>query len=247
MSELVNVDIDEHIAIVTLDKPPLNLVTPQLLEELIAEFNSISANEQVRTVILTGAGEHAFCAGGDRRVAAANTANNIEAGVKLGRAAFEAIHDCAVPVIGAINGYAIGSGVGFAASCDILIASERATFQLPEIDFGMWGCIRYLSRLVPESKTRLMAYTGQKLSVLDMQRFGAIESVVPHEELMPTATRLAREIAKKSVFAVRLYKKGLNRTEHLGVKESLSVEMECILRLLNEKNAQEARRAFLDK
>jgi enoyl-CoA hydratase len=134
---------------------------------------------------------------------------------------YDAIRNCAAPVIGAINGPAIGGGTALAASCDILIVSERAIFALPEVNTGMWPQFKYLARLVPELKMRRMVYTGQRLSAQEMERFGCIECVVAHEELMPTALQLAKEIAGKNSSTVRLYKKAINNAENLGVEESL--------------------------
>jgi len=247
MPELVNVKVEEHIAIVTLNNPPLNLLGPKILNEMIVEFNRLSADEQVRVIILTGAGDRAFCGGGDRRITAVVTPQTLEAGFLLGRTMYDTIRDCAVPVIGAINGPAIGGGTALAASCDILIASERAVFALPEVNVGMWPQFRYLARLVPELKMRRMVYTGQRLTAQEMQRFGSIECVVAHEELMPTAMRLAREIAEKNSFIVRLYKKALNSVENLGVKESLPVELNYIRQLVELHDAQNIRQSFQDK
>jgi enoyl-CoA hydratase len=247
MPELLNIKVEEHIAIVTLNNPPVNVLGPQLLNGMITEFNRLSADEQVRVIILTGAGERAFCAGGDRRISATATPQALEYAFKLGRTVYDTIRNCAVPVIGAINGPAIGGGTALAASCDILIASERAVFALPEVNVGMWPQFRYLARLVPELKMRRMVYTGQRLTAHEMQRFGSIECVVAHEALMPTAMQLAREIAEKNSFIVRLYKKAINSAENLGVKESLPVELEYIRQLVELHDARKIRQSFQDK
>jgi len=226
MPELLNVKVEGHIAVVTLDHPPLNLMTPRHLEKIISEFNRLGADEQVSVVVFTGAGERAFCAGGDHRMFVARTSQEKEARQQFWWAAESAIRDCAVPVIGAINGYAGGGGVLFAASCDILIASERAVFDIPEINAGVLAPFWSLRRLLPELKMRSMTYTAQRLTAHEMQSFGSIEKVVAPEELMPTAMQLARRIAEKDSHTLRIHKEIFNRTEYLGIPESHALVMD---------------------
>ena len=247
MPELLRVNTENHITVVTLDYPPLNLLGPQLLNELITEFNRLSDDEQVRVIILTGAGERAFCGGGDRRLTATAAPPKLEDGFKLGRTVYDSIRECNVPVIAAVNGPAIGGGLALVASCDIVIASERAVFALPEVNVGMWPQFRYLARLVPELKMRRMVYTGQRLTAQEMQRFGSIERVVNDEELLPTAMQVAREIAEKNSYIVRLFKKAINSAENMGVKESLQVELEYIHKLVDLHDADKIRKSYHDK
>jgi len=247
MAEFIKAETIEHVAVVTLDNGPLNLIVPQVFEEIIDVFGRLGADEDVAVVVFTGAGDRAFSAGGDMRVAVERTQAAQEASGRLSGAGFDAIYGCAVPVIGAVNGYALGGGLGLAASCDILIASERAVFGLPEIDVGMLGCFRHLSRLVPELKARRMAYTGQRLTAHEVERYGGIEKVVPHEDLMPTTMQLAREIAKKSGTALRLYKEALNRTELPDMGEAYRTQMEYTVKLAGYSDYKETKRAFLDK
>jgi enoyl-CoA hydratase len=247
MPELIRVNIEDHIAVITLDNPPLNLLGPQILNELMTEFNRLSSDEQVRVVILTGAGERAFCGGGDRRLTSTAAPPNLEEGFKLGRRVYDAIRDCNVPVIAAVNGPAIGGGLALVASCDIVIASERAVFALPEVNAGMWPQFRYLARLVPELKMRRMVYSGQRLTAQEMHRFGSIERVVNNEELLPTAVQVAKEIAEKNSDIVRLFKKAINSAENMGVKESLQVELEYIHKLVDLHDADKIRKSYQDK
>ena len=226
MPELLNVKVEGHIAIVTLDNPPLNLMTPQHLREIIAEFGRFGSDEQVSVVVFTGAGERAFCAGGDRHMFVATTPQEKNARQQFWWDVESAIRDCGVPVIGAINGYAGGGGVLFAASCDILVASERAIFDIPEINAGVLAPFWSLRRLLPEMKVRSMAYTAQKLTAHEMYRFGCIEKVVAPEDLMPTAMQFARRIAEKDSYTLRVHKEILNRTEYMGIVESHSLVMD---------------------
>ena len=247
MPELIRVNAEDHIAVVTLDNPPLNLLGPQLLNELITEFDRLGADEQVRVVILTGAGERAFCGGGDRRLTTTAAPPKLENGFILGRTVYDAIRECNVPVVAAVNGPAIGGGLALVASCDIVIASERAVFALPEVNVGMWPQFRYLARLVPELKMRRMIYTGQRLTAQEMHRFGSIERVVNHDELLPTAMQVAREIAEKNNNIVRLFKKATNSAENMDVKSSLKVELEYIHKLAELHDAKKIRQSYQDK
>jgi enoyl-CoA hydratase len=242
MAELLNVKVEGHIAIITLDHPPLNLMTPKHLEEMISEFNRLGADEQISVVVLTGAGERAFCAGGDRRMFVAKTPQEKEARQKFWWDVESAIRDCAAPVIGAINGYAGGGGVLFAASCDILVVSERAVFDIPEINAGVLAPFWSLRRLLPELKVRSMAYTAQRLTAHEMQSFGCIEKVVAHEELMPTAMQLARRIAEKDSYTLRIHKEIFNKTEHLGMKESHALVMDYCRKLPGIQHHSEPQR-----
>lgn len=247
MSEMLKVKVEGHIAIVTLDNPPLNVITRTLVHEIVTQFDHLSNDSEVRVVVLTGAGERAFSAGGDVKSTVTVTRENMGDLVKTGRAAFTAIRECSVPVIGAINGYALGGGLAIAASCDILVASERAIFGLPEIQTGTWPMFKYLRRLVPEHRMRRMLFTGQRISAKELQSYGSLECVVPHEQLMPTALQLAQEIAEKSSFIIRLYKEAFNKTEFLGIKESLPVELECVCRLIEHPDSKNLRQSFHGK
>lgn len=135
------------------------------------------------------------------------------------RDCFWALSDCPLPVIGAINGAAVGAGLALVACCDIIIASENARFALPEINAGVLGGGRHLQRMVGPYKTRKMFYTGEFVSAEEFYRLGALESVVPPARLLDEARALAEVIATKSPIGLRLAKESLNRVEDLPLKE----------------------------
>ncbi len=247
MPDLLKCNIQDNIAIITLDNPPLNLLGPQILNELLTEFNRLSNDEQIKVIILTAAGERAFCGGGDRRLTSTAAPPNLEEGFLLGRRVYDAIRECSIPVIAAVNGPAIGGGLALVASCDIVIASEHAIFALPEVNVGMWPQFRYLARLVPELKMRRMIFSAQRLTAQEMQRYGSIEQVVPDNELMQTAMQIAKEITEKNSHIVRLYKKAINSAESMDVKSSLKVELEYIRELVNLHDADKIRKSYHEK
>jgi enoyl-CoA hydratase len=249
MDRSVLCDVQDGIATVTLNRPPVNAIDLATVDELRETFVRLSADEAIRVVILTGAGSRAFCAGNDLRDANSPAASGRRPSLDRGRQArelFWAIRDCAVPVIGAINGAALGSGLAMASMCDVLIASETASFGLPEINVGLLGGGTHMKRLVGVYKMRLAYFTGRRLPAEELYRLGAVEKVVPPEELMGEALALAREIAGKSPIAVRLAKESLNRAEDLELKEAYRTEQDYTLRLMQFEDSREAAQAFLE-
>jgi len=160
---------------------------------------------------------------------------------------FAAIYDCPVPVISAVHGFCLGGGIGIAGASDLVIASEDATFGLPEIDRGALGAATHLMRMVGMQKTRRMLYTAESIDAREMYRLGAVESVVPREQLRDEALALARNIASKSPKAMRLAKWSLNGIELLDVKQSYRFEQGFTLELYTSPDSQEARDAFVEK
>ncbi|HWO94344.1 MAG TPA: enoyl-CoA hydratase-related protein, partial [Dehalococcoidia bacterium] len=198
--EFLRVDrAPDGIVTVTFDRPPVNAMSQQAMLEITACFRSFADEKETRVVILTAAGERAFMAGvdlADRPQAPPPPSRMLDSGT-VARECFWAVYDCAAPVIGAINGPALGAGLAVASMCDVIIASERAKFALPEIDVGLLGGGTHLFRLVgSQYQLRRMMYTGIRVDAKDMARFGCIEAVVPPDELLPTARALAQDIAK---------------------------------------------------
>lgn len=246
----------DRIALVTLDRPPVNALDTATLKELTEAFGSFGRDRRTSVAVITGGGSRAFCAGIDlrepqtRRGGAgsdvANPADQLDAGRPV-RDMFWSIFDCAVPVIGAVNGPAIGAGLGIAAVCDVLIAAEGATFAVTEIDVGRLGAYRHLVRMVGPFVARRMFFTGQAVPPEELHRLGAVEAVVPAEDLVPTALELAGRIAAKSPVALRLAKEAMNRVEFLALKEAYQLEQDYTTRLRGYEDAAEASEAFMEK
>lgn len=168
-TEFVKCDVRDHVALVTMDRPPVNAVNTQVHEEIMRVFDTLSDREDVRVAILTGAGK-VFCAGADikARVEREPQAGDFWQHSRRAREAFHSILECRVPVIAAINGPALGAGLAIVASCDLLLASEQAVLALPEINVGLLGGGRHAMRLFPHSKARRLMFTGQRLSGADL-------------------------------------------------------------------------------
>src|SRR5215470_17821712 len=209
-AEIIKTDISDYIATVTIDRPPVNAMNRQMFDEIQAAFDALNNRSDVRVAVFTGAGK-CFCAGADMKARSASLdgqqaprPGGMWAHSRAAREAFNAILECSVPVIGAINGPALGGGLALVASCDMLIASENAVIGLPEIDVGLLGGGRHCQRLFGVYKARKMMYTGERMGAAELYRLGVVEKVVTPDKLMNEAAALARNIAEKSPLAIRL-------------------------------------------
>ncbi len=247
-TEVIKCEVADHIALVTMDRPPVNAVNAQFHEELMRVFDALSDREDVRAAILTGAGKM-FCAGADikARLEREPQPGDFWQHSRRAREAFHSILECRVPVIAAINGPALGAGLGLLASCDLLVASENAVVGLPEINVGLLGGGRHAMRLFPHSKARRMMFTGQRLSGADLYRLGAVEECVPPDQLMGAARALAAEIASKSPIAIRLAKHAMNTIEFMSLRDGYRFEQNMTGELSKTEDSREAMRAFVEK
>jgi enoyl-CoA hydratase len=152
-----------------------------------------------------------------------------------------------VPVVAAAHGFVLGGGIGIVGSCDVVFASDDATFGLPEIDRGALGAASHLLRMFPIQKVRRMLYSGEPITAAEAYRLGALEAVVPRKDLLPTARALAAKIAAKSPRAVRLAKQSLDGIEPFDLKKSYRFEQGFTLELYTSPDSQEARTAFVEK
>ncbi|MCY3967786.1 MAG: enoyl-CoA hydratase-related protein [bacterium] len=245
----IQVETHDHIAVVTLNRPPLNTVTDATYVQIRDVFTALGDDRDVRVAIFTGAGDRAFCAGID--LSSPNPTPRSERHPReltdaghIVRASMWAIVDCAVPVIGAINGYALGIGLAYAACCDMLVASDNAKFATPEINVGLLGASAHLSLMMGRHKAREMHFTGEQVSAQEMHRIGAVRTVTTPNKLMDTALELAGTLAAKSPIAMRLAKEVMNRIEPLELREGYRTEQDYTTRLMRFDDSREARRAF---
>ncbi|MCF8565041.1 enoyl-CoA hydratase/isomerase family protein [Alicyclobacillus tolerans] len=245
--EFVRLQVENHIALVTVDRPPVNAIHAQLYDEIAETFRSLNDRNDVRVAIFTGAGSKAFIAGNDLNEFLTMDPNNAGERMKRARESFWSVYDCRVPVIGAINGPALGTGLAYAAVCDLLVASENATFGLPEINVGVMGGAKHLSRLVPQMVVRYMHYTGIPLKASEMKQYGAVIEVVPKDQLMDKAYELANQLAHKSPIALRFAKQSLNTVEYMNLKAGYEFEQGLTGELSRFEDSKEAVRAFFEK
>jgi len=241
----VSVVIEKGVAEVYIDHPPVNAPDSAGWNSIAETVAALGENDDVQCIILAAKGK-GFCAGADIKELAADGSliTRVNAGCWN---AFAAVHDCHVPVVAACHGYVLGGGVGLAGSCDIIVASDDATFGLPEIDRGALGAASHLMRMFPIQKVRKMLFTGEPIDAAEAYRLGALEWVGPRDELMAAAHRIADVIASKSPRAMRLAKECMNGIELLDIKKSYRFEQGFTLELYTSPDSQEARDAFVEK
>jgi enoyl-CoA hydratase len=241
----VRSEIEGGVAVVTLDHPPVNAPDSAGWNLIARTITEHAGREDVRCIILNANGK-GFCAGADVKELAADGSliTKVNAGCWN---AFAAIHDASVPVIAACHGYVLGGGIGLAGSCDIILASDDATFGLPEIDRGALGAASHLMRMFPIQKVRKMLFTGEPIDAAEAYRLGALEWIGPRAGLMDAARAIATSIAGKSPKAMKLAKECMNGIELLDIKTSYRFEQGFTLELYTSPDSQEARDAFVEK
>lgn len=244
----LNVRLDGHVATLTLNAPPVNALTRTLNDELTMALDAISETDDIRAVVLTGAGK-VFCAGADLKGRAENIRQpgDFMAHSRRTRECFHAVRECAKPVVAAINGAALGSGLALVASSDILVASEQASLGLPEVDVGLLGGCRHAMRLFPHSRLRRMALTGYRVGGQELYRLGIVEACVAPEALLETALEIAHVIASKSPVSTRMGKHTMNVIEDLSLRDGYRYEQDMTAQIARTEDAREAQRAFAEK
>jgi enoyl-CoA hydratase len=241
----LDVEISDGIAELVLNHPPVNALPSAGWAHLADTVSALGRDDAVRVIVIAAEGR-GFCAGVDVK----ELARDASLIAKVNRGcydAFAAIYDCPVPVISAVHGFCLGGGIGIAGASDLAIASDDASFGLPEIDRGALGAATHLMRLFGMQKTRRMLYTGEPIPAEEAFRMGGLEAVVKRAELRPAARALAAKIAGKSPRAVRLAKWSLNGIELIDVKKSYRFEQGFTFELYTSPDSQEARDAFVEK
>jgi enoyl-CoA hydratase len=244
MAFRVNVDA-EGVAELTLDNPPVNALGKDAWFALARKLEELGRDARVRVVLIDAAGKGFQC-GVDVKELARDGALIVD----VNRGCYEvfaAIYDCPVPVISAVHGFCLGGGIGIAGSSDLVLASDDATFGLPEIDRGAMGAATHAMRMFGMQEARRMLLTGEPIGAAEAYRLGGLLSVVPRARLRDEALALARKIAGKSPRAVRAAKASLNGIELIEPKSSYRFEQGFTLELYTSRDSQEARDAFVEK
>lgn len=236
-----------NVLLVTIDRPPINAMSLAAHRELLAALRSVEADPDIRCVVLTGAGDRAFVAGGDvSELGAMDAASALER-TRVIRQVFDAIRRNPVPVIAAVNGHALGGGLVMVSQCDIVFAADTATFGLPEINVGVMGGTKHLARIVPEKVMRWMALTGNRVDAAYLQRLGVVQQVLPRAQVLPAALQAAGEICAKSPASVRLMKEVINLTESMNLDDGYHVETYATAIIKTHPDSAEAAQAFREK
>ncbi|GAA2638566.1 enoyl-CoA hydratase family protein [Dactylosporangium fulvum] len=215
---------DRGVAEIVMDNPPVNALPVKGWFDLASALHDAGADPAVRAVVLR-AGGRGFNAGVDIKELQAATGFAALVGVNKGcAAAFAAVYDCPVPVVAAVQGFCLGGGIGLVGNADVIVASDDATFGLPEVDRGALGAATHLARLVPQHKMRAMMYTSATATAAELHAFGSVLRVVPREELRAAAFAVAHDIAAKDPAVIRAAKESLNGIDPWDPKRSYRFE-----------------------
>jgi enoyl-CoA hydratase len=248
-NKLIKTSIADHVAVVTMDAPPVNAQSREFVEELISVFDELNETPAVRAIILTGAGK-VFSAGADiksRAKVGQGVPGDTYRHLRRTREVGFCIMESNKAVIAAVNGPALGAGLGLVVCSDIIVASDNAVFGLPEIDIGLMGGVRHTMRIFPHTLTRRMVLTGYRVPAEELYRRGLIEACVPREKLMDEAMAIAKNIASKSPAALRLAKRALNTVETMTLKDGYRFEQNLTVEMTQHDDSKEAMKAFLEK
>ncbi|SHI01771.1 enoyl-CoA hydratase/isomerase family protein [Desulfosporosinus lacus] len=226
-NEFVKCQIEENIAVVTIDRPPVNALNPQALMEFQSIFDNLAREPKVLVVIITGGGKKVFVAGADIDSLRAETP---ETGLVTNlrfQDTFTKIANFYRPVICAVSGLAIGGGFEIAMACDIVIADTSASFSCPEVNLSLiaaGGGTQRLPRQIPVAKAKELLFTGRKMKAEEAEKVGFVNQVVPVGEVLNTAKALAKQIASRGPIAVAMTKRCINQGLDLPLKEGLQLE-----------------------
>jgi enoyl-CoA hydratase len=236
--------------IITMNRPQaLNALDSAVLEDLNAALDQVDL-DTVRALIITGAGEKSFVAGADIKEMASLTKEGGAAFSKKGNDIFRRIETFPIPVIAAVNGFALGGGCELAMSCDFRICSENAVFGQPEVGLGItpgFGGTQRLARIVGPGYAKQMIYTARNIKAPEALRIGLVNQVVTLEELMPAAEGLAGAIAKNAPIAVRLCKKAVNEGLDLNMDDAIALEEKLFGECFETHDQVEGMTAFMEK
>ncbi|PPE74144.1 enoyl-CoA hydratase family protein [Solimonas fluminis] len=237
--------ITDGVAELVIDRPPVNALNDAGWHALADEIEKLGAHPEARVIVLRSEGR-GFCAGVDIKELDKHPEKIVSVNAGNYRS-FRAVHRNPLPVIVAVHGFVLGGGIGLAGAADIVVASEDATFGVPEVDRGAMGGGAHLQRLFPVQKVRMMYFTGEPITAAEAHRLGAIETVVPRAELREAAMNIARKIAAKSTAMIRLAKESLNGIEDGNLEDKYRWEQGFTLQAYSEKDSAETRRAFVEK
>ena len=243
----ISANVQDGIAEVVIDVPPVNALDVAGWFQLAETLTAAGRDPEVRVVVLRAEGR-GFCAGVDIKELATDTTHAALIGVNRGcAAAFAAVYDCEVPVVAAVHGFCLGGGIGLVGNADVIVASEDATFGLPEVDRGALGAATHLARLVPQHRMRAMVYLAENATAQELHAYGSVHRVVDHDELEGAAREVAAAIAAKSPTIIRRAKESLNGIDPVDVKRSYRFEQGFTYELSLGTDAAEARAAFVEK
>ncbi|MBI4445643.1 MAG: enoyl-CoA hydratase/isomerase family protein [Acidobacteria bacterium] len=247
----LKIEIAERIALLTLNRPEvLNALNNETLDELEKAFHELNASESAGAVILTGAGEKAFCAGADVRELAKLDALGARHQALRGQRVMDVIEASGKPVIAAVNGVALGGGCELAMACHVRIAAEEARFGQPEVKLGIipgYGGTQRLTRLVGKGAAMEMVLSGDMVSAQEAQRLGLVNRLAPRSELLSVCRKLAGTFLSNGPLALRYSIEAINRGQEMPQSDALVLEASLFSLSFASADMQEGMRAFVEK
>jgi len=242
------VDVDDHVATVTIAHAPVNAQDAAFREEIIRIFDILGAEIDIRAIILTGEGKH-FSAGADLagRAAIAAQPGGFAAHNRLVRAAFDVVLECPKPVIAAVHGAAVGAGAVLALVCDILVVADDAYMSMTEVDYGLAGGVRHVLRCFSPSDARLMIYTARRISGSELYRMNVASVCTSRDNILAEARTIADAIAQKVPLAVIAAKRSFGLTEEMPLRDGYRYEQTQTAALAETEDTKEALLAFKEK
>ncbi|WP_246943983.1 enoyl-CoA hydratase [Bacillus pinisoli] len=251
MAEFVTFEKLDGVAIVTIDNPPLNVMSKQVALELGNIFHELSADEEVVTVLLTGAGEKAFMAGADIKEFPNLMKNpDMKASIMQSHAILNAIDQFEKPTIAVLNGMTFGGGCELALTCDLRIAEEHTLIGLPEIKLGLFpggGGTQRLPRLIGEAKAKQLMFTGEPITANKAEQIGLVNEVVPTGEGVSYGLKVARQISRHSLQALSRIKKAVDEGVEMPLEAGIEREAELFTEVFQTEDIREGVTAFIEK
>lgn len=249
--ENVLLQYDGAVATITVNRPQaLNALNPATLEELLRCCEAVRQNREVRCLVVTGAGEKAFVAGADIAAMVEMSPLQARAFARRGQRLMQELEELALPVIAAVNGFALGGGLELALACDLIIAAQSAKFGQPEINLGIipgFGGTQRLSRRIGIAAARLMIYSGDMIGADEALGLGLANRVVAAAELMPEVRKLAASLAGKAPIALQQAKTAINVGADVDLQDGCRYEAEAFAVTFASEDRTEGMHAFLEK
>lgn len=243
--------VEEEIAKITFNRPKaLNALNAALLAELSDALDRVAADEDIRVLVLTGAGDKAFVAGADISELATFNSLGAKHFAQVGQTAINKLQQLPIVVIAAVNGFALGGGIEIAIACDFIYASENAKFGQPEINLGLipgFGGTQRLPRLIGTNMAKELIYTGKMISAAEGQQVGLVNKVVAPDSLIAEVMNVAKEIAGKGRVSLRAAKQAVNNGMNADLATGLSIEIDAFALCFSSPDAKEGTTAFLEK
>jgi enoyl-CoA hydratase len=249
--ENISVTIEDGIATITFNRPQkLNALNADLLSEFSNALDEIAADEGIRVLILTGAGEKSFVAGADITELATFSALQAKRFSETGHALIDKLQTLPIPVIAAANGFALGGGSEIALACDFIYASENAMFGQPEINLGIipgFGGTQRLPRLIGKNLAKELIFTGNMITAAEALSMGMANKVYPQEQLMVEVMQIAKTMASKGKASLRAAKQAINNGMNVDLATGCRIEMDAFSLCMASPDAKEGTAAFLEK